>query len=162
MNKLKFTFLVLAAVAGITLNSPAQDAPAKSTNAPARPPAQKQADVASTTAKFGKIARTDAAYKSALDAHALDEASKLIGKEGAFKGSVKRIFELRGGTLDILNFDENYRNALTAVVQGANFSKFPALTNLIGKDVLITGNFTNYQGRAEIVLTNAEQIKLVE
>lgn len=162
MNKPKFLFIALTLIVGVTSNCLAQNAADNSTNSPARPAAKRQADVASTTAKFGKIARTDAIYKSALDSHALDDAAKLIGKEGAFKGSVTKIFEPRGGSIAILNFDENYRSALTAVVQGTNFAKFPALTNLVGKDVLVSGNFINYQGRAEMVLTNPGQIKVAE
>ncbi len=61
-----------------------------------------------------------------------------------------------------MNFDKNYRTALTALLKGADFDKFPDLKILVGKDVLVTGTFIAYQGRAEIVLTNTAQIKLVE
>jgi hypothetical protein len=121
-----------------------------------------QADVASKTAKFGKVAKTDESYKNALDAHALDDAFKQVDKDGAFKGKVTKIFEPRGGALAIVNFDANYRSALTALLKKENFSNFPALTNLLAKEVMVSGKFTNYQGRAEIVLTNSAQIKLAE
>ncbi|MDB6021060.1 MAG: hypothetical protein JWQ04_917 [Pedosphaera sp.] len=160
MTKLRLLSITLAAVTALAINSPAQDSPAKSTNVPAIKPTKKQADFASTTAQFGKIAKTNEVYQSALDAHALADALKLTGKEGAFKGTVVRIFEPRN--LAILNFDANYRTAMTAVVHGPNFADFPVLTNLIGKDVVITGTFTDYQGRAQMVLTNAAQVKVVE
>lgn len=121
-----------------------------------------QAEAASKTAKFGKISKTDDASKSALDAHALADAQKMVDKIGAFKGTVARVFEPRGGAIAILNFDENYRSALTAVLRREHFDKFPALTNLLGKDILVSGKFTQFQERVEIVLTNAAQIKIVE
>jgi hypothetical protein len=160
MTKLGLLSFTLAAMAALAINSPAQDSPSKSTNAPAIRPAKKQADVASKTAQFGKIAKTNEVYQSALDAHALADALKLTGKEGAIKGTIVRIFEPHN--IAILNFDTNYRSAMTAVVHGPNFAEFPVLTNLIGKDVVITGTFTDYQGRAQMVLTNAAQVKIVE
>jgi len=120
----------------------------------------KQADVASKTAKFDVISKTNDVYKTALDAHALDAASKQAGKDGAFKGTVAKIFEPRG--MAIINFDADYKMALTALLHKENFDKFPALTNLVGKEVVVTGKFIDYQGHAEIVLTNTAQIKLAE
>jgi hypothetical protein len=164
-----FTFIGLAIFGGLAL---AQDpAPKAKTTPPtdARPArpgattlAPSQAESASKTAKFGKIAKTDEACRTALDAHALDDALKLVDKDGAFKGTVTKVFEPRSGAMAILNFDEQYQTALTAMLRKENFDKFPALTNLLGKDVLITGKFAKFQTRVEIVLTNAAQIKLVE
>jgi hypothetical protein len=171
--------LTLTTVAALTMPAFADDAPATpATAAPetkaipsktnslppgadAKPPArQKQADVASATATFGKVAKTDDAYKSALDAHALDDALKLVGNDGAFKGTAAKVFEPRG--LAIVEFDANYKTALTAIVRGTNFSSFPVLTNLIGKDVLVTGKFIKYREAAEIVLEKPDQIKLAQ
>jgi len=141
--------------AGTNASMPKTDGPAA-----AAPPRQHQSDAASTTAKFGVVAATDDAYKSALDAHALDDALKLVDKDGAFKGKVAKVYEPRG--LAIVEFDENYKSALTAIVRGTNFAKFPALTNLIGKDVLVTGKFIKFRDSAEIVLDGPEQIKVVK
>ncbi len=127
---------------------------------PSISPRQHQADVASATAAFGTIAVTDDAYKTALDAHALDDGLKLVDKDGAFKGKVAKVFEPRG--VAIIEFDQNYRSALTAIVKGTNFAQFPALTNLIGKDVLVTGKFVKFRQSAEIVLEKPEQIKVVK
>ena len=161
MNKFKFLSFSLSITATFAFNSFAQDTTApKSTNAPAFARSSKQADVASATAKFGKITKTDEGYKSALDAHLLDDGMKLGGKAGAFKGTVTRVFEPRG--LSILNFDPNYRSAMTAILQTSNYSKFPVLTNLVGHEVVITGTFTNYQQRPQIVLSTPDQVKLVE
>ncbi len=149
-------------IAGVTL-AVAQDPAPKPKPAPAsdaRPASQ--GELASKTAKFAKVAKTDPACKTALDAHALADAQKQIDKEVAFKGIVAKVFEPRSGAMAILNFDENYQSAMTAMMRKENFGKFPALTNLIGKEVLITGKFAQFQTRVEIVLTNASQIKLVE
>jgi hypothetical protein len=136
----------------------------KSTNAAeVRVPARKtQSEAASKTATFENISSTAEAYKTALDAHALAEALKQIDKDGAFKGTVTGIFEPRSGGLAIMNFDKNYRTALTALLKGGDFEKFPDLKHLVGKEALVTGKFISFQGRAEIVLTNTAQIKLVE
>ncbi len=175
-NFIKISNFILAvmAVFGLAFNTRADDTPPKATSATstnvvapktntvgqeAKRPA-KQADSASTSATWGKISKTDAAYKSAVDAHALEDALKLVDKDGGFKGTVTKVFEPRG--LAIVEFDENYRNALTAVVRGTNFSKFPVLTNLVGKDVLVTGKFIKFQDKAEIVLDDPKQVKLVE
>ncbi|HEX3798659.1 MAG TPA: hypothetical protein VH413_08155 [Verrucomicrobiae bacterium] len=132
----------------------------KADSAPKKPAKPTQADVASTTASFGKIAKTDDQYKSAVDAHALADALKMVDKDGAFKGMVAKVFEPRG--LAIVEFDENYRTALTAILKGANFTNFPALTNLVGKEVVVTGKFIKYRDSAEIVLDKPEQVKIVQ
>ncbi len=164
MPKNKILALIVATLAVFAFNALAADSPSAPTNAPETKPAPKksQSDVASKTATFGKISMTEDAYKSALDAHALDLALKQVDKEGAFKGTVTAIYEPRSGGLAIMNFDKNYRTALTALLKGADFAKFPDLKTLVGKDVLVMGKFISFQGRAEIVLTNAAQIKLVE
>jgi len=130
------------------------------TNVVRRAQSAHQADEASTNASFGSITATDATYKSALDAHALDDALKMVDKDGAFKGTVAKVYEPRG--LAIVEFDANYRTALTAIVRGTNFSKFPVLTNLIGKDVVVTGKFVKFRDAAQIVLEKPEQIKVVK
>jgi len=135
--------------------------PTAGTNAVTRASA-KQADVASKTAKFSLVSKSDETYKTALDAHDLAVALKQADKDGAFKGKVTQIFEPRGGAMAIVNFDTNYRTALTALLRKDSFDKFPALTNLVGKEVLVSGKFINYQGRGEIILTNTAQVKLVE
>jgi|SRR5580704_4801933 hypothetical protein len=172
MHNPKIIILTAAVFAAFASTSFAQDAAPKSgtttntragTNAVARVQVkQSQSDVASKTAKFDMISKTDTSYKTALDAHALDDAHKQANKDGAFKGKVTQIYEPRGGSLAIVNFDTNYHNALTALLRKSDFKSFPVLTNLIGKEVVVSGKFIEYQGREEIVLTNTAQVKLVE
>jgi hypothetical protein len=123
---------------------------------------QSQQEVASKTAKFGALEKTDALYKGALDAHDLEGALKLVDKDGAFRGTVSKAFAQRDGSLVILDFDPNFRNALTAVVRSADYAKFPALRDLEGKEIVVTGKFTDFHGKAQIVLTDPAQIKLVK
>ncbi|HYT49032.1 MAG TPA: hypothetical protein VEL78_01485 [Pyrinomonadaceae bacterium] len=86
----------------------------------------------------------------------------MTGKDGAFKGTVTNIYEERDGDVLILNFDLQYRNALSAVLRNADFPKFPDMKALKDKEVVVTGKFVDYYGRGEINLTQPDQIKLVK
>jgi len=118
--------------------------------------------VASKTGKFGTIGKDDPSYSDALDAHDLAAALKLVGREGAFKGTVSKLYEERDGDIAILDFDPNYRTALTAILRNANFPKFPDVKTLEGKEILVSGKFVDYRGNAQIELTDPGQIKLVK
>jgi len=124
--------------------------------------AKTQEQLASKTAKIGSIAKTDAAVASALDAHELDKAAAMVGKAGSVKGTVARLFAPNSGTILILNFDRDYKTAITAVVKRANFDKFPDLAVLEGKQVVISGKVSDFRGAPQIELTSADQIKIVE
>jgi hypothetical protein len=123
---------------------------------------QSQQDAASKTAKFASVEKTDALYKKALDAHDLEGALKLIDQEGAFRGTVAKAFAQRDSSLVILDFDPNFRTALTAIVRSADYAKFPALRDLEGKEIVVTGKFTDFHGKPQIALTDPAQIKLVK
>ena len=125
------------------------------------PQKKMQKEVASKTATFATVAKTEGAYQNALDAHELDAAHKALGQAGSFNGTVTQLFEERDGDLVILDFDKNYRTALTAIVRNADFPKFPDLKALEGKEIIVSGKFTDYQGRAQIELTDSGQIKMV-
>lgn len=121
-----------------------------------------QTSVASTTAKFSIIPAAESVVANAIMANDLNAAAKLKGKQGAFKGTVAKVFVPKSGAIVILNFDRNYKNALTAVVKKSNFSKFPDLNSLDGKFVVITGKFVEYRGAIEIELTDPDQIRIIE
>src|SRR5262249_11629616 len=118
--------------------------------------------VASKTARFATVDKDNPAYKNALDAHDLAGALKLVGNEGAFKGTVSKLYEERDGDIAILDFDPNYRTALTAVLRNASFPKFPDMKALEGKEIVVSGKFVDYRGNAQIELTDPGQIKLVK
>src|SRR5215831_4955707 len=73
------------------------------------------------------------------DAHDLDGAHKVLGQPGAFKGTVTQIFEERDGDLLILDFDKNYRMAMTAILRNADFPKFPDMRMLQDKELVVSG-----------------------
>jgi bisphosphoglycerate-independent phosphoglycerate mutase (AlkP superfamily) len=121
-----------------------------------------QKSAASKSAKFETVAKTDKAYTSAIDAHDKKAADKMVGQDGAFKGKVAKLFSPRGGSVLILNFDSDYKTALTAVLKKGDFSKFPDMSQLEGKEVVVTGKFSEFKGSTEIVLTDPKQISLVK
>jgi len=121
-----------------------------------------QSSAASKSAKFQNVAKTDALYTSALDAHDKAGAEKLIGKTGAFKGTVTKAFTPRSGGIVILNFDDDYKSAMTAVLKKSDFSKFPDVSDLVGKEVVISGKFMDFKGSPEIELSDLKQVALVK
>lgn len=137
--------------------------------APAPPPEQSQGVYSPPVAlppetkpeEFAAIAKTDSAYVTALDAHDLERAHQKLDQLGAFKGTVSGIYEPSAGKLRILNFDTDYRTALSAVLSSEDAGKFPDINQLVGKEVLVSGTFVDYHGRAEIVVKSPDQIKLV-
>ena len=118
--------------------------------------------VASKTAKFGTVDKDDAGYKNALDAHDLAGTLKLVGKEGSFRGTVSKFFEERDGDLIVFDFDPNYRTAITAVLKNPDFPKFPDVKMLAGKEIIVSGKFIDYHGKAQIQLADPKQIKIVK
>ena len=62
----------------------------------------------------------------------------------------------------VFDFDPNYRTALTALLRNAAFPKFPDVKTLEGKEIVVSGNFVDYHGKAQIELTDPAQIKLVK
>jgi hypothetical protein len=159
------TSIILSLLTAVSFaeDAKAPAAPAAAASAEAEKPVKKsQSDVASKTATFGKVSKTSETYTAALDAHELAAGLKLADKSGTIKGTVAKVFEPRGGAVAVLNFDADYKSAMTAVVRGENFAKFPDLKSLVGKPVLVTGKVADYHGAAQIVVTSPEQIKLVE
>ena len=128
---------------------------------PKSEPAKAQASVASKTAKFGSVKAGDGSVTKALKASDLAGAKKLVGKEGIFEGTVAKVFSPSSNGVVILNFDKNYKNALTAVLRVKNYADFPDMQTLKGKHVLISGKFEDYKGSTEIQLTKPEQVKLI-
>jgi hypothetical protein len=121
-----------------------------------------QSSAASKSAKFETVAKTDALYTGAIDAHDKASAEKLIDKKGSFRGTVTKAFTTKGGGIVILNFDEDYKTALTAVLKKSDFSKFPDVSQLVGKEIVVSGKFIDFKGNPEIELTDPKQIAVVK
>ncbi len=111
---------------------------------------------------FGTVAPSALEVKRALPASDLASAKKMENKTGGFTGKVVKVYAPKGSSLVILNFAENYKAALTAVLRKENFSKFPRMEDLLNKTVLISGKFTLYRGEPQILLTEFSQIKIVK
>jgi hypothetical protein len=122
------------------------------------PPAQSSV---ATKKAFGTIAAKDPAVEKALAANDLPAIQKLVGKTGAFKGTVVKVFTSRNNSIVILNFAKNYKEAATAVLKPEHYAKFPNMQSLKDKTVLVTGKVISYQERPEIELTKPEQIKII-
>ena len=115
-----------------------------------------QSAVAAKTA-FGTASA--AAAKSALDAKNLAGAEKLVGKTGAFQGTVSAVYSPKNHAVVIIDFDRDYKQALTAIARPASYAKLPDLATLKGKHILVSGPFKDYKGKPEIEITAAMQIK---
>jgi DNA/RNA endonuclease YhcR with UshA esterase domain len=92
------------------------------------------------------------------------EADKHINETVTVTGKVfsgKLITSNNMTLLDIGGFNPN--QDLTVMIEGANRSKFKGKPeeDYKGKEVTITGKIIDFKGKAEIVVTEPEQIKVV-
>jgi hypothetical protein len=101
------------------------------------------------------------AAKGAIGAKDLAGAQKLVGKSGAFQGTVSTVYSPKGHDVVILDFDRDYKQALTAIARPSSYAKLPALAMLKDKHVLVSGRFKEYKGKPEIEITSAGQIRLL-
>ena len=81
------------------------------------------------------------------------------GTRACVSGRVLRVYTSRsGGTF--LDFCQDYRQCpFTSVIFAAERSRFGDLTSLEGRHVEITGEVTSYNGRAEIIIHDPQQIR---
>ncbi len=127
-----------------------------------RPERKAQTEVASASAKFATIAAGDGSVKEALKADDLDGAKAKLGKTGAFTGKIVKVFAPKSNARVILNFNDDYKKSITAVVDAKNFDKFPKLTELKGKTVLVSGKFEAFKGAPQMLLKTPDQLKIVK
>ena len=145
--------------------APASAAPLAPANAKVTadgdPIGKAQSELASKAATFGTILAADPAVAKALEAHDLASAQKMIGKAGAFQGTVTQVYSPDDHDIVILDFDKKYKTALTAVLMPADYAKFPDLATLEGKHVLISGTWGAPKGKPQITLTSPAQVKII-
>ncbi|HEV2177286.1 MAG TPA: hypothetical protein VGW33_08805 [Terriglobia bacterium] len=90
---------------------------------------------------------------------AIDQAAGHVGENRCISGRVLRVYASRGGNT-FLDFCQDYRQCpFTSIIFAADRQKFGNLETLAGRDIEIRGKIELYQGRAEIVIHDAEQIK---
>ena len=86
-------------------------------------------------------------------------AGPLEGKSGCVAGLVLRVYSARTGNT-FLDFCQDYRTCpFTSVIFASDKNKFGDLESLQGKRVEIRGEVVNYQGRAEIIIRDPQQIR---
>jgi len=151
----KFAIGVVLLVLVVSPLSPAFAQKEKAENKP-------QSAVAAKDKTFATIAESSAEVKKAVKASDLPAAKKMIGKSGAFTGTVVKVYSTKNNSIVILNFAEKYWTALTAPLKPASYKKFPDLKVLEGKKVLISGKFILYDEKVEIELTDPAQVKIVK
>ena len=103
-----------------------------------------------------------AATTGAEDAPCVDfaAASPLVGKTGCVTGRILRVYTSRNGNT-FLDFCADYRSCpFTSVVFSEDRAKFGDLGALKGRRVELRGLVTEYQGRAEIIIRDQEQIRM--
>lgn len=119
-----------------------------------------QSSVAANTA-FGTVPATDKSVTTALDAKALAAAANLAGKPGAFEGTVTSVYSPKSHGFVALDFAPHYKDALTADIAPADYTKFPDLMQLAGKHVLVSGKFVAHGSQTQLAVTDPSQIKIV-
>lgn len=89
------------------------------------------------------------------------DATNYFSKEMIVTGKVAQV-SIRPGIV-FLNLDKPYPNSpFTLVIHPAATNQFGNLKALRGASVEATGVITDYRGRPEIVLSNANQLKVTK
>jgi DNA/RNA endonuclease YhcR with UshA esterase domain len=89
------------------------------------------------------------------------DASSHVGEHVTVEGIVTEVHHAASGRAAFLNMGGRYpNNVFTAVIFADDAPKFPGIDLLQGKTVDITGTITLYKKRPEIILNDAQQIKI--
>jgi len=89
------------------------------------------------------------------------EAGPLVGQSACITGRVLRVFTSRAGNT-FLDFCPDYRTCpFTSVVFSQDRAKFGDLGQLQGRRIEIRGLVSSYQDRAEIIIRDPGQIRLL-
>ena len=92
---------------------------------------------------------------------AFTNASSLLEKSGCVSGLVLRVYTSRGRNT-FLDFCPDYRTCpFSSVIFASDASKFGDLGVLAGKQVEIQGVVQAYEGRAEIIIHDPQQIRVL-
>lgn len=89
------------------------------------------------------------------------DAASQTGKMACVSARVLRVFTSKAGNT-FLDYCTDYRKCpFTSVIFESDRSKFGNLETLRGRRVEIRGLVTDYQGRAEIIIRNPGQIRVL-
>ena len=144
-----------------TKTAPAMTAPAKAADSDADSKTlPSQSSIAAKTT-FSTVAASDSAVTKALDAKSLTDAKKQIGKMGSFQGTVIQVYSPKSHSVVALDFAAHYKDALTADIAPEDYAKFPDLTQLQGKHILVSGKLVAHDDQTQLAVTNPDQIKII-
>ena len=91
----------------------------------------------------------------------LETARGHTGENSCVAARVLRVFTSRSGNT-FLDFCADYRKCpFTSVIFASDRSQFGNLSALEGRKVEIRGEITSYNGRAEIIIHNPQQVRAV-
>ena len=113
------------------------------------------------------ISASDAERLAPLDPHELKTLAGHVGEIKTVRGKCTAAFVPKGGTVVVLNFDVNYREALTAPIFEDHFAKWPGGAEAIeeayvGKTLLIEGLVTEYRDAPQIKIAHPGQVRVIE
>lgn len=86
------------------------------------------------------------------------EASSHIGEYAGIKGRIFEVHTSQKGTV-FFNYCQDYRSCpFSVVIFASDVPKFTDLSEYQDQTVAVTGRIQTYQGRAQIILNNPNQI----
>ncbi len=149
---------------GLLDKFPVQPAPGKSSSPSKNAPNAKRMGQKQVAAKgnFPVVKAGDAALKGALSATDLATAKKMVGHEVKVVGTIAKVYAPKSNNLVLLNFAKDYKTALVGAIKAQDFAKFPDLSALAGKKVLLTGKMVMFKGAPEVELVKAGAIRVVK
>jgi len=90
----------------------------------------------------------------------INATAPLVGQPGCVTGRILRVYASRNGNT-FLDFCTDYKSCpFTSVVFSEDRTKFGDLGALKGRKVELRGLVTEYQGRAEIIIRDQDQIRM--
>lgn len=88
------------------------------------------------------------------------QADSRVGTQGCISGRILRVYTSHAGN-SFLDFCVDYRNCpFGSVIFASDRSKFGNLSTLIGRNVEIRGAIKSYHGKAEIIISDPQQIRV--
>lgn len=122
----------------------------------------KPQEMMAASGAFPVVKMGDPKVKSALFSSDLVKARKLIGKTVSVVGTVDKVYLPKSNGVVLLNFAKDYKAALVGAVMSKDFGKFPPLTALQGKKIVMTGKLILFKGAPEVQLDKAGAIAMVK
>ena len=112
------------------------------------------------------ITRSSTILSKAIHASNLADLKNKLGSQCSFEGVLLQVFSTPKGGITLLNFAPTPTDAAEAVVSRPDYNKFPKLSNLIGKRLLVSGKleeFENDRGEKilEIKISSPDQLSIV-